>query len=103
MILTIYTEPPLVIHDAEDPGAAAHAFRALLPVGTLRQEAALDGGGENANVTAAIDNGDGALTAYLEDPPLGVRATLTEQGETLVDGSVSAVSLGASAEIEIES
>jgi hypothetical protein len=79
-------------------GSARHAL--LVSVGDIRSEA----GGENANMSVTLRNGECEASALLSVPPIGATADIidTVRG-TLFSGVVQSVSLGdvvASLEIE---
>lgn len=70
----------------------------LLSVSSIRAPAALDGGGEAANISIQANNGDGKYTDFLERAPLGVEAVLygLQDGalRTLFTGTITRVDCG---------
>jgi hypothetical protein len=87
MQLLIYSTPPIVIREP-----------VLQDVGTLN--AGING--ETPNMTIVIENGRGGLTSLFTRPPLRARAVLSDDAETLFQGTVQAVSIASQITIDIE-
>jgi hypothetical protein len=71
----------------------------IIDIGSVR----VGGGGESPTMEVRLDPGHGELAAWLDPPPLRVRATLFfDSGSTFV-GVVQSIRLGASPSLTLES
>lgn len=93
MFIRIDSVPSLLFHvlgESEPDMAGVAFYPRFLSAGPLRRTL----GGENANVTATLDNADGQLTALFAVPPLRARATLYLDADTpMFTGAISEVTL----------
>lgn len=69
----------------------------------LRWSDALGPGAAVTNVSATLDNSDGALTQWFSVPPLGAEAWVEDSaGNMLLDGVLTQVNLGQAVTLTIE-
>lgn len=88
----IETDPPSGFFDVagEDAGLPDLAFRRLFELSPIRR--GLGPGGESANATVQLENGDGALSEFFKVPPLRAAVSLGAGSETLLSGIVTQIS-----------
>ena len=97
--LVIAADPPLTLLSVGD-SAPGLSYPVLTGVGAIRQPA---DGSESANVSMDADNADGALSALLAVPPLGVSATLYgPDGAVWFAGALAGVTLSETVKIDVE-
>lgn len=97
--LVIAADPPMTLLSVGDD-APGLSYPVLTGVGAIRQPA---DGSESANVSVDADNADGALTALLAVPPLGVAATLYgPDGAAWFTGLLAGVTLTETARLDLE-
>lgn len=93
LTLTLHAEPPLAYYRGARPADVDLARPRLIAVQAIRSSLRIEGG-EAPNATVTLDNGDGALSAELADPPLNAAATLTQDGATVFTGQLTRIGLG---------
>jgi hypothetical protein len=103
--LRIATDPEMGFFDRVGEETAGeltdNAWKRLEGISPWRRP--LGPGGEAANVTASIENGDGSLTELLlGDPPLGVRAEVGEGDVLIAAGAITRITGGTTITISIE-
>jgi hypothetical protein len=76
----------------------------LNPFGTIRRPVSRHNvSAENANMTIALDNADGMLTAAFADPPIRLRCDVFADDEQVFSGSISMVTVAESISLEVQS
>jgi len=98
--LILASDPPIAFYQGARPDIDL-AWPRLASVGDLRDTLRVNGG-ETPNLTASIDNGDGALTTELADPPLLAVASLYDGTDMIWQGHLSRVTIGAIIQLDLE-
>jgi hypothetical protein len=98
--LILASDPPMAFYQSTRPDIDL-AWPRLASVGDLRDTLRVSGG-ETPNLSAGIDNGDGALTAELADPPLLAVASLYDGADLVWQGHLSRVTIGAFIQLDLE-
>lgn len=101
LTLVIHADPPLAFYRGDRPSAYDLAWPRLLDFGPLRQELRR-GGGENPNVSARLDNGDGTLTEWLEDAPLLNEVSLHVDSDEIWRGALASLSVSGQIRLNLE-